>query len=360
MMKEQEIKEKIKDITLDILESTGLIKVIREDTDLGYAVPPNLRFKPDIVFEVEIKKNRYFLVFEIKSTGQPRYIRMMASQLKSAISEKSDYYGVIGTVFVSRESREICKEQGIGFVDLSGNCLFQFDNVYIKIEGKLNLYPSTRPLKSLFAIKATRALRVLLCNPQKEWFVKDLAAEANISLGQASNLKKKLLEYEFIKEMNGKRRSKFQLANPQALLNKWADNYNYRVNKIRNFYSFDDVRVIEKKLADYCSSNQISYAFSLTSGTARVAPFLRYGRAFYYVIDSIDKIALDLELKDVSSGPTISLLEPYDKGVFYGMRQVQGVMVVSDAQLYLDLKNYKERGEEAANFLLENSLKKQW
>ncbi len=35
-------------------------------------------------------------------------------------------------------------------------------------------------------------------------------------------------------------------------------------------------------------------------------------------------------------------------------------LVVSDIQLYLDLKGYMKRGEEAAEFLLERRLRKQW
>jgi len=34
--------------------------------------------------------------------------------------------------------------------------------------------------------------------------------------------------------------------------------------------------------------------------------------------------------------------------------------VVSDVQLYLDLKSNKERGEEAASFILEQRLRKRW
>ena len=36
-------------------------------------------------------------------------------------------------------------------------------------------------------------------------------------------------------------------------------------------------------------------------------------------------------------------------GVFYGLRDVNGINVVSNIQLYMDLLNYPARGEEAAN-----------
>jgi hypothetical protein len=65
-------------------------------------------------------------------------------------------------------------------------------------------------------------------------------------------------------------------------------------------------------------------------------------------------------LKEVTTGPNFSILEPYDDGVFYGSRTIKGIRVVSDVQLYVDLVNYKGRGEESAKFLLEQRLKPQW
>jgi hypothetical protein len=87
-----------------------------------------------------------------------------------------------------------------------------------------------------------------------------------------------------------------------------------------------------------------------------VAPFLRYNRAFSYILGDIETLAKDLNFKEVSSGSNISILQPYDEGVFYKEQVIGGVKVVSDIQLYLDLISYKERGEEAAKFLYEQSL----
>ena len=122
----------------------------------------------------------------------------------------------------------------------------------------------------------------------------------------------------------------------------------------------DDVKLIEKKLVEYCKSNNVLYALSLTSGASFVAPFLRYNRTFAYISRIPEKMVSELGWKEVSTGPNISILEPYDDGVFYGLQDVNGTKVVSDIQLYLDLLGYKGRGEEAAQFLLENRIRKQW
>ena len=359
MMKEPEIIDKLQKSIKEIFDSTGTVKVTR--TGFAGTRLLNQEIKPDLVVQAETKeKEKYLIVFEVKSAGQPRYARMAANQLQSILANRENVYGVLGAPFISEESKKICQASGIGYIDLAGNCLFRFNNVYINVEGKPNPYPSTRPLKSIFATKSTRALRVLFSSPKKDWFVKDLAREANISIGQASNLKKRLLEYEFIEEVGDERGFKFRLSNPEALLNRWAENYSYRENKTRNYYSLDDVKEIEKKLSDYCETKKIRYAFTLTSGASLVAPFLRYKRVFVYLSNSIEKVALALGWKEVPSGPNITILEPYDEGIFYGLQEINGIKVVSDVQLYLDLKGYKERGEEAAQFLLENRLRKQW
>lgn len=49
-----------------------------------------------------------------------------------------------------------------------------------------------------------------------------------------------------------------------------------------------------------------------------------------------------------------------DEGVFYGLLDINGINVVSDIQLYLDLKSYKGRGEEAAQTIFEQRIKTKW
>lgn len=362
MITEKEIIDSIKKNIRNLFKSTDFIKVDSIKSEVKNLFPDQ-QVQPDLIVEVKTKdKKKYFIVFEVKSAGQPRYTRMAVNELKYMVSNRKNYYGVFAATFISEESKQICSENSVGFIDLAGNCLFKFDKVYISIEGRPNLYPNTRPLKSIFSTKSTRALRVFLCNPKKEWFVKDIAKEANISLGQASNIKQRLLEFEFIEETGNGKNSKIRLKKAEPLLREWSNNYSYQKNRIRNFYSMDNIEVLERKLNDYFKENQISYAFTLTSGASKVAPFLRYNRIFTYVSNNnnIDRVAKDLNFKEVSTGPNISFLEPYDEGVLYYLQEVNDVKVVSDIQLYLDLQSYTKRGEEAAKFLLERRLRKQW
>lgn len=56
----------------------------------------------------------------------------------------------------------------------------------------------------------------------------------------------------------------------------------------------------------------------------------------------------------------VTLLTPYDDGVFYEATEGDGVRMVSPVQVYLDLIGYRGRGEEAASFLLEQVIERTW
>ena len=318
-------------------------------------------FGVDLTAEVIInKKKKVRLLFELKAEGQPRVARFAAMELKHQVNQNKDMYGVFSAPFISDESKQICKDNNIGFLDLAGNYLFSFDTIYLNREGQINPNPSTRPLKSVFSTKSTRILRVLLCSPKKEWYVQDLAKEAEISIGQASNIKQQLLDWELFEEKVVGRKTKLVLSKPELLLQKWSENYSYTRNKSRNFYATDEVATLENNIINYFLRGRAQYAFTLTSGASRVAPFLRYSRIYFYMQGDLDRLVKDLGWKEVGTGPNITILEPYDEGIFYQTQEINQAKIVSNVQLYLDLQTLEARGKEAAQYLLEQKLRKEW
>ena len=79
-----------------------------------------------------------------------------------------------------------------------------------------------------------------------------------------------------------------------------------------------------------------------------------------YVSRDEERIAKVLSLKEVTSGANITLLAPYDEGVLYGTRPIDGVYVASPVQVYLDLFGMKGRGEEAVQALLDEVIRRSW
>jgi hypothetical protein len=189
----------------------------------------------------------------------------------------------------------------------------------------------------------------------KFFLTQELANEAGVSLGQVANVKKLLLDREWVAQQNG-----FPLTEPWKLLEDWSNAYTYRKNEVRNFYSLKSIPEIEADLARVCSEKGIEYALTGFSGAARFAPAVRYSRAMAYVSTMPEDMVSSLILKEVESGANVMLLEPYDEGVFYGTQVIDDIRIASPLQIYLDLKGYKGRGEEAAEALLRDVIKPNW
>ncbi len=312
--------------------------------------------RPDILVRLSLQDAEKNLIVEVKNNGQPRLAREAVNQLLRYLDVFPESYGVFMAPYISPNASKICEKDGIGYVDLSGNCRLGFDQVYIEREGNPNQFFKKRDLRSLYSPKAERILRVLLNNPQERWKVKTLSVEAGVSLGQVSNVKTLLSDREWITTD----REGFLLSAHESLLAEWAENYTYKKNSVRNFYSMKSVPEIEATIAEICSKKQLNYALTGFSGVARLAPAVRYKRVFAYIEDTDEYINGIMNFKEVQSGANVSILIPYDQGVFYGDLEVEGVKIASPIQIYLDLLGLRGRGEEAADALLEQKIKPLW
>src|SRR3972149_2643228 len=152
----------------------------------------------DLLVKFRLGEQEHTLVIEVSSLGQPRQIRAAVTRLGEVRRELAGAHPVAAAVYIGPKSARILKGNNLGFIDLSGNCYLAFDNVLIEKEGKRNVRPSTRPLRSLFAPRATRVARVLLAEPGRAWRLEELAKAAEVSLGHAYNVVKRLEEVAWV------------------------------------------------------------------------------------------------------------------------------------------------------------------
>ncbi len=318
---------------------------------------------PDLILRV-VKSNNAFknILFEVKANGQPREARQVINQIQKYIHQGYENpYGVMIAPYISDQTAEICREAGIGILDFAGNCRLAFDDVFIETKGASNPFAKGRNLLTLYYPKSTRILRVLLNNAQKNWKMQDLAREANVSLGQVSNVKNLLDSREWVSVT----KEGLRLARPKELLEEWAGRYEFNeVNHFERFYTLQSFEESMKKLSgNELGSRILNYSnrFALTgfSGSNLLFPYIRSKTISLYV-DDVDFWVPRLGLKRVESGENVFLIRPYDEGVFYGAKNEKGVPVVSTIQLYLDLKTSGGRGEDAAETLLKEVIEKQW
>ena len=313
-------------------------------------------FTPDVVVKLSLPAGVQVIIVEIKSSGQPRFAREAVNQLFRYRDEAPGMYGVFMAPYISSQAASICEKAGIGYADLAGNCRLVFGQIYIERCEWPNPSIAKRELRSLFTSKAARILSVLSSDPRRSWKVLDLAREARVSLGQASNVKKLLEDREWVeRSVKGLR-----LSHPDEVLAAWASSYSFGKNRIRNYSSAEAPAEIEAKLKDICGELGITCALTGFSAAAKLAPAVDLQQVMAYVDGRIEELARRLDLRDLPGGASVSLVEPADRGVFIGSSEIDGQRIVSPVQLYLDLKSMKGRGEKAAEEILEKVIKPKW
>jgi len=349
-LSERELSRRAEEALSSCLQKVPFLKIREIVPEFGQ---DDLR--PDFLITLEAPAGVQTFVVKVKNTGQPRVAREAINQLLRYSQKSPQTFPVFVAPYISPATAAICEQEGVGYVDFSGNCRLCFTGVYIEKTGNPNNFSEKRELRSLYSPKAENVLRVLLANPGRRWKIQELAAEAGVSVGQVAKVKNLLLNQEWLGDANG-----MALLEPEKLLSDWADNYNFRKNRVRDFYSLQGVPEIEYSLAQLCREEKLTYALTSFSGAARLAPAVRYQRAFAYMEETIKDVAGMLNLKEVPSGANISLITPYDAGIFYGSQEIAGVRIASPIQIYLDLKTNRGRGEEAAEMLLEQVIRRRW
>ncbi|HLC40012.1 MAG TPA: type IV toxin-antitoxin system AbiEi family antitoxin [Methylomirabilota bacterium] len=318
---------------------------------------PNFRIgnqTADLFVKFRMGDQEKMLALEVSNLGQPRQIRETIMRLQGVFRAAPESYPVAVSSYISPQSATILRQNGFGYLDLSGNCFLAFDNVLIEKEGKPNLRPSTRPLKSLFAPRATRVVRALLVEPQRAWRLEELARAAGVSLGHAHNVVKRLDALTWVERSESQR---LRLAKPDELLRAWRETYNYRVNGLATYFTPERVtRKFMLDIAHQAREHGRRYAFTMYSGASLVAPQVRMPAIDCYFEGEGDSLARALGLRLGEGEGNVHLLAPYDDGVFYSPIEKGGLLVVSLPQLYVDLYHYERRGREQAEYLRREAM----
>jgi len=226
--------------------------------------------RPDGIVRVRLPKAEKTLIVEAKENGQPRHARAAVNQLLRFELAIPGAYGVFIAPYISPSAADICRQEGIGYVDLAGNCFLSFDEVYIEREGRPNPFSEKSYLRSLYFPKAERVLRVLLAHAGRRWTITNLAAEADVSIGHVHKVKELLTGREWLDvTADG-----VALAKPELLLAEWSQNYRFARNGKHNYYSMKPVNEIETAIGDTCLAKDISFALTGFSGSARLGHIL--------------------------------------------------------------------------------------
>lgn len=325
----------------------------------------NIRFspkigssRPDFIAKVAFKRWRFQLVGEIIKQPSSSLFKYSISNLKSYVMNHPDLVPIVVSNYLSPQKREFCKNEGINYLDLSGNVLFQYgDALYIERVGFPNRFPYIRKGRSPFADKASLIVRAML-EEKKMWGVRELADKIRLDAGYVSRMFKELEKLNYLAQIN----SRWNLRNKESILEDWIHYYDYKKNReVKYFCLAKRPEEIIEKLKKLNIPEKINYALGFHAGAFLISPYSVFNEVHIYLSDEedMDFFIKKLSLKPVDQGANLIFLFPfYKNSAFYGKQKVKNLWVASDIQLYLDLYKYPLRGMEQAGHLYEKGLKK--
>ena len=360
MVKPRESEKRVDDMAVDtvraLLEHVPKIQIIgvRHELHLasGYQLDAWIDFDHDGI--------RYALLMENKPNGAPRFARSAVYQLESYIahlhrSEHQDvarqFIPMLVSPYLSPESRSICLDHNVAYLDLYGNTHLAFGNVYIERSVPDRPKSEARAQRSLFTPKAGAILRVLLRDPARAWRVTDLAEATNASLGHVSNVRKALLNREWVEI----REDGLVLVQPDALLKSWRDDYRHPSGHHISGYTVLHGDQLRNRLSGSLNPGpQPPRAICASNSAAQwFAPYVRGGTHSFYADEPGARILKEtLQLTHAAQGANVILRIPKDETLFEdAVQPAPGIFCANPVVTYLDLWNGNDRDREAADHL---------
>ncbi|MBO4697959.1 MAG: hypothetical protein J5643_11900 [Lachnospiraceae bacterium] len=266
-------------------------------------------------------------------------------------------YRIITAPYVSKLSADVCKKNGVGYVDYSGNCLISFDSIYISDIGHENLFPKKDKIsRNLFKTSShvtSSIIKVILKDLSISWKLQKLSEEVGCSIGMVAKVKEYLCNQGWA-EMG---KAGLRITNPAGILEAWSESYNIDKENMINAYTLLSVPEFEKAFGKTITDKSYTGCLTGFSGGARYAPVVRYTKVHIWLSQKdIAGFMEDMQIKQVDSGANISIYIAEEDDVFIDRREINGDIVASPVQAYLDLMQLKGRGEEMAEIILSKEI----
>ena len=318
----------------------------------------------DGVADFTIDGESHRLVVKCQSSGQPRHVRNAMSQLGPEISRSTGpTRGMVVAPFISPASRAMLAESNMGWLDLAGNARIVFPRFHLEIsKADRDPFATKREQRSLFFPKSARLLKLLLHKPKLPWKVADLAAHADVSVGQVSNVRRALIEREWAAAGAG---GGFRLTQPGALLDAWRDDGLWAPSVVMRGHTLKHGRALEEAIEEVFTdvARHSSHVLLASHSVARrAAPYARtVGEFFYAAPVAIALLKSHLQISPTDQGENVTIFRPSDEGLWQETMALGPTLQgTGPIQTYLDLLSTGERGREAADHWRAEKIKPLW
>jgi DNA-binding MarR family transcriptional regulator len=286
-----------------------------------------------------------------------------AAQKAIAFADRLDAIPAVGLPRVGPGLKRVLRELGVGYLSLDGQVYLSGGGILIDRRIPVEAPPGWVGESNIFSDKSSLLLRYLFSRDPVPLRIREVAAELGVSAGLVSRLSAQLKRDGYLVEENGRAR----LADRAALLDDWRELYRRRAKRQRErrlyVHARDVAAVMQRLRKGAREQDQPCWALSFQAGASLVAPYAFFSEVHALVggapwDEAADELANRFEAAPARDEANLVLVEPYYRHSWsYGLRRMEGLPVVSDIQLYLDLSVYPRRGEEQAERIRERILR---
>ena len=289
----------------------------------------------DAAIEVRAPNGVYVtFAVETKSALSPRDVEPLLTGFSGTLRNLAHHIPLLVVArWLSPRSQELLEQNGINFVDLTGNALLRLDNpaVYIRSAGKSrDPQPRSRGQIRLRGAKAARVVR-LLADVRPPYGVRDVAAATGVALSYVSRLLDALYQEALVERP---KRGRIESVDVPRLIRRWAEAYDvFRTNDATTFLAPDGALGTLERLRNMPDAGAVAISGSFAA--VRLAPVAAPALLVAYSQD-IEATAKNLDLLPAAEGANVVLLRPYDSVVWERTADDRGLRFVAPSQVAVD------------------------
>lgn len=342
------------------------IKSIHTERDLAAAVEQTLREDPDLPWQITcaehvLDKTRADAVLHLRVGGKDfpflaEFKLKPTAELIDVLAHRAaprEHPWILVTPRLSDRFVDLCRKAGVACLDLNGRVWIRRGPVLVDRSPTASREPvlAAAPEPDLFSAKSSRVSRAFLVQ-RPPWTQAELAAITGVSRPLLSRVLESLTQQGFVRREGSPRNSRWTVAQPDALLDEWARRDVWPRRVVLQQYSIlaSSLEKAARQLLTMLGPSEI--AFTQWFAAQFRHPYTEPPVLSVYVKNWPTLETLDtLNARDVATGGRLWLLRPQDEGVFQFNQTVQGLPLVSDAQIYLDLLQVGLRGPDQAQAL---------
>jgi hypothetical protein len=322
--------------------------------------PKNGSLRPDLAIEIEPPDGRPArLVIEVKQTVERRDVVRLGDETRRLASSPEDV-PVVAARYLSASVREALSEDGLSYVDATGNMRIVIDSpaVFISERGEdRDPWRKGRPRGTLKGEPAARVTRALL-DYRRDWRVRELIAASGASSGATY----RVLEYLQREDLVVKDGDRYSVTDWERLLREWSADAPFQTTT--RVMAFIEPRGVEYFLDKL--SKESTFPVAVT-GSVAAKEWATYApaKAAYAYVSSIQEASEQWGLRPNAAAPNVILLEPKTVGDVPFVNTVSseaGYPVAAPAQVAADLLNGPGREPAEGEYLIEwlKANEKQW